>query len=324
MAEEGIRKKFQRTPQGIQKAIDQLKDQRSKLDSGEITVSDFLKTNKSLFKQVTADIGIISGQGSAAASSVNPFLAELPSLGFQRTGGTASNPEIGTNLPEEFQSRVREELLPSNITGEERRQLLEEIPFDIPLESDRFEIERERIRQLNQSRRLLAKQTGLRGERLEDLGGILAGAEERAFGLNQPFIQEGLQEQGLLRSSGLGESLARERSRLSGITQEQLSIQALRDRDAEISGLGGILGQSQGFQNAALQRQFGLEDFQRQAQLAQFLGQQGQPRDDGGGGGFNFQTPLLATGLGAAIGGPAGAAGGFLGGSIFELGRGKG
>lgn len=181
------------------------------------------------------------------------------------------------------------------------------IPGDIDRQADQFLIEREGLRQQEQSRRAFEGQRAIRGERLGDLSDLLLRQEEFQFGQRRPTIAEEAQTGGLLRSSGFGEALARERRGFAEQSRLALSQQALSDREFEAQGISGILGQRQAFQGSALQRRFSLEDFERSARLSRELGASSAPQV-GGGKGFSLGSAASGAAIGGGIGGPPGAA----------------
>jgi len=181
-----------------------------------------------------------------------------------------------------------------------------DVPGGIATGTDQFTLEQEGLRQQEQSRRALESQRELRSTRLTDLAGLLREQEEFQFGESRSTIAEESQAGGLLRSSGFGEALAREKARLATGTQQALAQQSLSDRTLDEQGISDILSQRQGFQGAALQRRFSLEDFERSANLSRSLGLAGTPQVRGGGkGDAAGQAAIggISTGIGKAAGG---------------------
>lgn len=146
-----------------------------------------------------------------------------------------------------------------------------------------------------------------------------------------PATEETLNSQHLLNGSGLGQELGRQQGYLATNIANQMGVQGANDlnRTSDIN-LGGLQGQ-QALQQGALSRGFSLQDFGRQAQIAQAIGAQAAPQVGNGKG----QTGTLLSGIGAAAppligaakgfgkGGPAGAVAGAalpLAGDILPVG----
>ena len=308
--------------------IDFLRDLRGSLEAGEINFDQFRDVGQSLAQRINDDLFAIGNRGGGAARDQASLLARFQSeTGFGQSEGNVRQVSINPQtLPQNVQGDARNQLLPDNISEEERNFLIGGIPDDISIGSDRFDIEREGVRQKLQAFRQHQQNVETRSGRLDELSSLLAGEQERQFGLNSPFIQEDLQQQGLLRSSALGESFGREQARLSGAREFGIAQQSLSDRDADIQERNAILSGAQGFQSAGLQRGFSLDDFRREAALARSLGQQGSGGsvDDSSrfnlGGATSGATGGALTGFliggpaGAAVGGTVGAAGGGFGG----------
>jgi len=199
------------------------------------------------------------------------------------------------------------------------------IPGDIEKQADQFLLEREGLRQQEQQRQAFEAQRGLRSQRLGETSSLLEGIAGRQFREAIPGAAEVLQSQGLLQTSELEASLAREQARLTSGVQESVAAQALQDRQAEVSGIGEILSRRQAFQTAGLQREFSLEDFEKAARVARETGASVTPQV-GGGGALSGLIGGAGTGAaaGGAIGGPTGAAiGAGLGGVLGGVGGGK-
>ena len=175
-----------------------------------------------------------------------------------------------------------------------------------PLKSDERLIGAESDRQAEQRRKLFETLRGFREKRLSDLGELLR--EQQAFEFEEaiPGINEAAQTGGLFRSSGLGEALAKEGTRLTKRTGFALAQQSLADREADIEGITGITQGRLGFQTAGLKRRFSLEDFDKQVAIAKEFGElgiEGAPTvPQGFLGGGAFSGALSGATAGAAIG----------------------
>lgn len=290
-------------------AADYLKKLRAELDAGNVSVTDFIKFGKQAAEVGYNTVSQIAGKGSKAANAVNPAIGLLQQAGFKQTGGTVGNVTVAPSLPEEYQQRIREELLPKNIPEEQRKQIIEGIPDDIDLLSDEGRIYREGIIQSLEQQKVAGEQKNLRGNNLRDLASFLAKEEDRKFNLARPDIAEDANAAGLYNGTGYSEALARERSKLAGDTSALLVAQGLSDREADIQSLASVLGTRQGFQTAGLQRNFGLQDENRSFARARELAELTKPKM---GSSSNIGS-MIGTLLGGGIGsmwGPAGATAG--------------
>lgn len=131
----------------------------------------------------------------------------------------------------------------------------------------------------------------------KQLGDVLTQRNNAAFTDAIPQIAGDANAAGVYTGTGYSEALARERAKLERDAQSTLAQQAVSDSDA------------------ALSRQFSLEDFMREAEVAKRLGRASQPRRPSGIG------SLLTGGLsGAAAGAPLGPYGALAGGAAGALG----
>jgi hypothetical protein len=191
----------------------------------------------------------------------------------------------------------------------------------VPKTIDQSIIEQEAARQAEQSRQAYEAENAIRSGRLTDLAGLLSKQEDQKFSQDSPGIYEDLNSRGLLRSSGLGDALAREKAKLAGDSANTLMQQGLTDRDAQIQGIQDILARTQSFQTSGLERKFTLEDFQKEADLSKSLGANLAPTVKPGnsvlsgvlggavaGGGAGAALGPWGAGIGAVLGGTAGAA----------------
>src|SRR6185295_9036089 len=142
-----------------------------------------------------------------------------------------------------------------NLSPEERQAAINEIPSNIDIFSDRGQSELEALRQKFQ----LNKQLG-------GLNTLLGTEANRQFDLSQPGIYESLNSKGLLGSSAVGEALAKEKANLEGQREFTLG-------QAQLGGLDAI----RQIQTGGLSRQFSLEDFNSQANLAREIAAASQP-----------------------------------------------
>ena len=279
-------------------ALSELQNLRNYLDSGKISVSQFLQQGKALATFIESEAFRLGGGGSSSAKVGQKLWSSFMNGNTGFTNNTPGQRGIVTNLPEQYQQKLREELIPKNITGEERQTLIDQLPADIGFDTDRFAIEKEGVRQAMQQKKVAEEQKTGRSTQLKDLASFLRGEEDRKFGLMQPDIAEQANANGMYSGTGYSEALARERAKLAGDTSALLAAQGLSDRDQDIQALATIMGTRQDFQSSALQRQFGLSDENRNHYRAKELAEltrEGAKKRSGGGG-------LLGTGGGAVIG----------------------
>lgn len=161
-----------------------------------------------------------------------------------------------------------------------------------------------------------AQQQATRAQLLQQYADLISGQQNRILDENAPGLYEDLNTRGLLRSSELGNALGRERAKAAAILQENIGLQGLQDRSANLADLAGIENQYNQGRYGAIQRGFSLEDFARQTEAARLTGQalapiqQATPSAKGasslqgaiGGGtiGANFGAP--GAGIGAGVG----------------------
>ena len=265
----------------LAKLAESLRSFRKQLDSGDLSVQQFVEQAKPQAKELLQLIGGLAGRSSADATFANQFLGVLPEAGFKHTGGTIADPTVKVALPQKFEEQARQELLPENLPEDQRQAILDEIPRDIGFDTDRFNIEREGIRQKLQQTEDIETAKTSREERLVDLGALLRKQGEEAFDINQAPILEQLQARGLAQTSELESSFARERRRQSDVTQNILTQQSLSDREADIAGALSAGELQRDFQSSGLSREFGLEDLARSNALARELAILSQPQARG-------------------------------------------
>ncbi len=151
-------------------------------------------------------------------------------------------------------------------------------------------------RQAGQSRSTLEEQKGIQKSRLSDLATLLAQQEHTKFNQAIPEIAETAQGQGFLETSGFGNALARERTKLASDTAYRLGEQGLADRDFEVNAVGDINKNTQNVETAGIERRYGLEDLTRSEQLARELARLGQPAPARGPSSFDRTMTALQTG----------------------------
>lgn len=285
-------------------AAEYLKQLRAALDAGQIGVSEFLKLGQPAAQMGYEAIASSAGRGSQGANIVKPLNDQLAQLGFARDYNTG---KINVNLPGQYQQKIREELLPSNLSPEEREAMMNEIPTDIGFDLDRFNIEREGIRQSLQQKKAAGEQKTLRQTRLNELAGFLAEQEGVKFQREIPEIAEQANLQGVYRSTGFGNALAKRRGELAQDTNAALASQGIADRDMDVNAISDILNTKREFQSAGLDRQFSLDDatrnFNRTLQMADLTTPKPQGKSTGEKWASGISTAGYTTGQ---IGGKAG------------------
>jgi hypothetical protein len=308
-------------------AIAELQRLRKALDAGQISVKEFIEQGKPISDFVFSEQQRIGGSGSKGADAANSLRRTFDNtdVGFKFTDSSDRNKWSEVNLPEKYQQDVRATQLPSNLTPEEREKALKEIPNDVPINSDRYLVEREGLRQEQQStdfanqssarrdqalneisgnrdavlsdadarRQALlttlaqqrqgtenqanairssnyddivngqkttldqadarrtqayndisgdraALQTDVEGRRsqaLTELGQVLSKQSARDFDYAIPQVAESANVAGIYRSTGFGDALARERTRLEGDVLNKLALQGVNDRELNIGNL---------------------------------------------------------------------------------------
>lgn len=136
-----------------------------------------------------------------------------------------------------------------------------------------------------------------RDQMLREYADLISQQQNRILDENAPGLYEDLNTRGLLRSSELGNALGRERAKAASILQEQVGLQGLQDRQANLGELQGVQNQYQQGRYGAIQRGMSLEDFARQVEAAKLTGQALAP--------IQQPTPSTkgATGVQGALGG---------------------
>jgi len=187
----------------------------------------------------------------------------------------------------------------------------------VPQTPDQAIIEAEARRQQEQQRQAFEASRALRERGLQQTGELLTQQRGQAFEQFVPQAAEQLQTKGLLQTSELENVLGREQARLQQASESILGQARIAGTQSEIEDINRILGQRQSLQQSGLERRFSIQDFERQAQLAQQLGAQITPQVGGGGGSRLGGAATGAVGGAASLAGfgPIGAAvGGILGG----------
>lgn len=144
----------------------------------------------------------------------------------------------------------------------------------------------------------------LRKQGLDELAGILAGAEQRSFAESAPQIAEDANAGGFYTGTGYSDALAKERAKLAAGTRDTLATAGLANVETDI-----------GAENAALDRRFSLLDYGRELKSGALIGQRTAPRQPG------LIGPALTGAVsGAVAGAPAGPGGAAAGAGVGAIG----
>lgn len=257
-----------------------LKSLRQALDAGEIDVNTFLQLGQPVATEAYKLSHQLGGQGSGSAKAAQGIMGVLAESGFKEKGSGESY-KILPDLPSQYQEQVRESLLPPGLTPEQKQAYLKEIPQDIQFGSDQYNLEKEGIRQRIQQEETLGKQKSARESMLSELTSLLNKNAETQFDRAIPQIAEAANTAGIYRSTGFGEALAKQRKQLEEDTATTLGKTRLELQNADINTLADITSNAQGFQTAGLQRQFSLDDFEKQAAYARELAEASKPQEKG-------------------------------------------
>lgn len=272
------------TAPGLQQIIADIQAKRAQLESGALTVDQYLKAVQPQtiegLKQATA----LGGTGSGGANRARAFIDQLQQVsGLQQDlsqpGVYKVNPS--GDFSTKYQQQIRESLLPASLTPEQRAAYLNDIPEDIQYGSDQYNIEKEGIRQKLQAENTAATQKTQRASQLSDLASLLSTQADTNFARSIPKIAEDANTGGIFRSTGYGNALAEQQKQLQEDVASKVSQQGLQDRAADTQSLSDILTAAQGFQTSGLERTFSLEDFNNQTQAALKFAQASQPQAQG-------------------------------------------
>lgn len=169
-------------------------------------------------------------------------------------------------------------------------------------------------------------QQGLTSQRqgyLNDLSNLLVEQQKQQLNAQAPAIYEDLNSRGLLRSSALGNSMATTLGNLQAQTTNQLAQQGIQGNISDLNNYKDIQSTYNQARNSALQRQFSVEDYNRQIEAGKQLGQQYSQLtpNQGKAGNPGAAIGTVAGGIGGAFlgGAPGAAAGASIGGSAGGL-----
>lgn len=263
--------------------LNQLKALRGQLDAGQIPVTQYLDQGKQLAQQIFAEQLRLGGGGSNAAKQGDDLRNAFQSAntGFTQSPTNDPTTAIGINLPDKYQQDIRESLIPSNITGDQRKQLIDSIPNDIQYGSDQWKIEQEAIRQKVQAQQAADQASTLRKQNLSTLSDVLSKQADQAYDANSPKILEDLNARGLLGGSGVGKALAQEKTRQQQLVDSMLAQQGVSNSNLDANAIQGIQDDYAAMEQAGLSRNFSTADNSTAFNQALALAKLSQPQSQG-------------------------------------------
>lgn len=153
-----------------------------------------------------------------------------------------------------------------------------------------------------------AEYSNERKKALADLSTVLADSQKRQLMDRVPELAEQANLQGIFRSTGMGNAIAQEASKLAAATSDQLAQQGLADREANITDKQNVDSAYLQGRYSPIQRELSLEDYLTQAKSSLMTGAAAQAPSSGGktsaekwGQGLGFVGSLAQAG-GAAYG----------------------
>ena len=272
---------------------------REALDNGEITVGEYLQQAEPVAQFINDEYFRLGGGGKASANVANSLGTDdlFRKAGFARPGHDPR--KVEHSLGQQLEEEARRATLPSNLDPESKEKIITEIPTDIPLTSDRGQIEREALRQEGQAKKATQEldeirkkavdeyklsQAGQRGtieeegrrqagqlreqattnegkrkQAVSELATLLAGEQQRQFEKSIPSIAEQANLAGIYRSTGFGNALARENADLSAKREFELSRRALEDRELNLADYNRGTERELDYQGRGLERGVDIE-----------------------------------------------------------------
>jgi hypothetical protein len=112
----GAGRRYQRDPRQDQPT----KSSPKQLDGGQIGVSDFLQAGQPLAAKVNQELFWLCGTRQQQRYPGTKMLQDFQSnTGFKQSGD--GNQSVAADLPAQYQQKLREELLPANLSPDERK-----------------------------------------------------------------------------------------------------------------------------------------------------------------------------------------------------------
>lgn len=208
---------------------------------------------------------------------------------------------------------------PENMTNKEAQfaAAIEELRRAAPEDQARI------MKEVEEQKRLGAGYAGesssKRAAMLTKLSDLLVSQQNRQLKDQIPELAEQANLKGIFRSTGLGNSIGREASKLAAQTSDELARQSLYNTEQDITDMQGVNQDYLRGRYSGLERSFSLEDMARQGLIAKTTGQLVQPapvKTPSAKGSGALQGALGGAGIGASVGGPYGAAAGGLIGAV--------
>lgn len=232
--------------------------------------------------------------------AINPGIPSQPGQGGLNVTGSTSSNDLFPSAPVTYTSPSGGVGGTGSEAGRDVQKLIAEAELQKSLNKQAYD-----------------SQADQRKQYLSELSDLLIKQQQAQLNDQMPGIYEDLNTRGLLRSSALGEKVGLEASKLARQTSEQLALQGLTDRNNALTQSGKIEDQYLAGRNAAIQRGFSVEDFNRQAALSREIGTAVTPvSQNGGKGGQALSGALGGASIGANFGAPGAAVGGVLGGVL--------
>lgn len=177
------------------------------------------------------------------------------------------------------------------------------------LEAEKLAIENLGRSQYDKNLQFVEKDQSTRASARDALAQALTRQAQSSFQSSLPDTLEDLNSRNLLNSSGVGQEIARQQNKIATDIANQVGVIGAQDIDLASQQRAAALAGLQGTETSGLQRQFSLEDFIRQANVAKSIGAQMAPQSPSG------KAGALSGGVsGLAAGAPLGLPGAALGG----------
>jgi len=182
---------------------------------------------------------------------------------------------------------------------------------------DAYKIANEAALQQQLSVKAQQERAATRQKYLGDLSNILLEQQNASMNEAAPSIYEDLNSRGLLHSSDLGNQMSTKLKELQGVTTREMARYGIDANTQDLTDLKGIQDNYNLARDSALNRQFSMEDYERQVRTGQMMGEayanlkpaapnKGKAALSGAAGGSAAGAPL----------GPWGAAGGAVAGGL--------
>lgn len=148
--------------------------------------------------------------------------------------------------------------------------------------TDQALIEQEGQRQYQQQQDFITSDAARREAARQQMAQLLTKQAQESFSETLPLTAEDYNAGHLLNSSGYGNEVARQQGSLAQQIANKLGETGLQDVNLQTQQQQDALGGLLGYQSSGLNRNFSLQDFQRQAQLSREIGAMSVPQTGGG------------------------------------------